>query len=52
MVRLLITDKQLPVPIRAENRKWKKMATVEMGDTSHVTPVILEKHRWTESISH
>ena len=32
MVRLLITDKQLPVLIRAENRKQKKTAVVEIGD--------------------
>lgn len=45
MVRLLIPDKQLPGLIRAENRKWKKMATVQTGNISSVPPVILKKHR-------
>lgn len=49
MVRLLITDKQLPVLVRAENRKWQKTAMVEMGDSYWVPPVILKKHKWTES---
>lgn len=40
MVRLLITDKQLPVLIRAGNRKWKKTATVETGDISEVPPAM------------
>lgn len=45
-VRLLITDKQLPVLIRAENRKSKKTAVVETGNISSVPSVVLKKHRW------
>lgn len=48
MVRLLITNKQLPVLIRAENRKRKKTATVEMAGILSVPPVVLKKHRCTE----
>lgn len=43
MVRLLISDKQLPVLIRAVNRKWKKTEMVEMRAIISAPPVILNK---------
>lgn len=43
MVRLLNSDKQLPVLIRAVNRKWKKTEMVEMRAITSAPPVTLNK---------